>query len=115
MTPHNELRLLPWSGPDGKTCFLSTDDTGGLLSRLADQAEGAQLNVGAELLEHTREVLTDEKSDPEELRLLVRDLADALRDALRVAVSRGHRLPTPDPALRGVEDGVPRLQAAAFG
>ena len=37
MTTFNELRLLPWTGPDGKPCFLSTDDNGGHMSRLAQE------------------------------------------------------------------------------
>ncbi|MFE5595709.1 hypothetical protein [Streptomyces sp. NPDC056549] len=113
MTPHNELRLLPWSGPEGKPCFLSTDDNNGPLSRLADQTEAAQLNASAELLEHATDVLADEEVDAEELRLLTRDLAAALGDALRVATSRGHRLPTLN-AAHGSSEG-PQLPAAAFG
>ncbi|MFD3541382.1 hypothetical protein ACFWUQ_18060 [Streptomyces sp. NPDC058662] len=92
MTPHNELRLLPWSGPDGKPCFLSADDTAGYVSRLADNTEAVQLGLGAELLGYVAEVLADEEADSDELRLLVTDLAGALRDAVRVATSRGHRL-----------------------
>lgn len=113
MTPHNELRLLPWSGPDGKPCFLSTDDNGGPVSRLADTTEAAQLDAGQKLLEHAMEVIAD--ADPTELRLLARDLTEALRDTLRVAVSRGHRLHTPAPTAHGKEDEGPRLPAAAFG
>ncbi|MFJ9075623.1 hypothetical protein ACIRO3_10245 [Streptomyces sp. NPDC102278] len=94
MTPHNELRLLPWSGPDGKNCFLSADDNAGYLSRLADNTEAVQLGLGSELLDHACEVLSDEHVDPDELRLLVTDLTGALRDAVRVAASRGHRLAT---------------------
>ncbi|KOX30772.1 MULTISPECIES: hypothetical protein [unclassified Streptomyces] len=112
MTPHNELRLLPWSGPDGKPCFLSTDTSDGPVSRLADYTETTQLAVGTELLEHAQKVLIDETSDLEELRLLASDLAGALRDALRVATSRGHRLPA-TPAHEGDDEG-PRLPAAAF-
>ncbi|MEU3479176.1 hypothetical protein AB0E66_13395 [Streptomyces sp. NPDC033753] len=115
MTPHNELRLLPWSGPDGKPCFLSADDTGGPLSRLADTTEAAQLDVGRELLEHAREVIADEELGREELRLLSTDLAGALHDALRVADSRGHRLPDPAPATRTGDGEGPRLPAAASG
>ncbi|MEU4068423.1 hypothetical protein AB0F25_39560 [Streptomyces wedmorensis] len=114
MTPHNELRLLPWSGPDGKPCFLSTDETGGTLSRLADHTESAQLDAGTELLEHSVKVLADEQSDLEELRFLARDLAEALQDVLRVAISRGHRLPASDATERGGGQG-PRLSAEAFG
>ncbi|WP_371635996.1 hypothetical protein OG988_18820 [Streptomyces zaomyceticus] len=115
MTPHNELRLLPWSGPDGKPCFLSTDDTGGPLSRLADTTETAQLNVGQEILGHAMDVLADEEVETEELRLLARDLATALRDTLRVAVSRGHRLPALDPSTPIEANEGLRLSAAAFG
>ncbi|MFF5766843.1 hypothetical protein ACFY8F_30430 [Streptomyces tanashiensis] len=115
MTPHNELRLLPWSGPDGKPCFLSTDDAGGPVSRLADRTEAAQLDAAYELLEHTREVLADEESDPAELRILTTDLSGVLLDVLRVAVSRRHRNPTPNIATHSGTDATPRLSAAAFG
>ncbi|MFD8789932.1 hypothetical protein [Streptomyces vinaceus] len=94
MTPSNGLRLLPWAGPDDKPCYLSTDDAAGYLSRLADHAEDIQLETGAEFLDHALEVLADADSDPEELRLLATDLTEALRDTLRVATSRGHRLPS---------------------
>ncbi|MER5707324.1 hypothetical protein [Streptomyces sp. NPDC002122] len=115
MTPHNELRLLPWSSPDGKPCFLSTDDDGSPLSRLADTTEAAQLEVGQELLERAMEVLADAKPMPAELRLLTRDLTEALRVTLRVATSRGHRLPKPDYATLGEGEAGPRLPVAAFG
>ncbi|WP_284579352.1 hypothetical protein [Streptomyces sp. 2P-4] len=92
MTPSNELRLLPWSGPDDKPCYLSADNTISYLSRLADNTEEIQLGLGAELLAHALEVLADADSDPEELRLLATDLTGALRDAVRIATSRGHRL-----------------------
>ncbi|MFD8289149.1 hypothetical protein ACFV2B_13175 [Streptomyces lavendulae] len=92
MTPSHELRLLPWAGPDDKPCFLSTEDAAGYLSRLADNTEEIQLSLGAELLAHALEVLTAADSDPEELHLLATDLTTALRDAVRVATSRGHRI-----------------------
>ncbi|MEU6981349.1 hypothetical protein [Streptomyces sp. NPDC046371] len=114
MTPTNELRLLPWSTPDGKPCYLSTDENGGPLSRLADRTEAAQLSAGAELLEHAEEVLTDAQAEPDDLRLLAADLAGTLQDVLRVAMSRGHRLPTPDPAVERQAEG-PSLPAASFG
>ncbi|AVZ72775.1 hypothetical protein SLUN_11830 [Streptomyces lunaelactis] len=93
MTPHNELRLLPWSGQDGKPCFLSTDDAAGYLSRLADNTESVQLGLGSELLDHAHEVLAGRHADPEQLHLLAANLTNALQDAIRVATSRGHRLP----------------------
>ncbi|WP_338677571.1 hypothetical protein V1460_34800 [Streptomyces sp. SCSIO 30461] len=114
MTVHNELRLLPWSGPDGKPCFLSPATDGGYLSRLADNTEAVQLGLSAELLEHALDVLAADDAETGELRLLAFDLTGALRDILRVAESRGHRLPTasnsaPEPG----EDG-PHLPVSAF-
>ncbi|MFI5545661.1 hypothetical protein ACIA6E_18015 [Streptomyces sp. NPDC051815] len=95
MIENNELRLLPWSGPDDKPCYLSADGAAGYLSRLADNTEEIQLGLGAELLAHAADVLDDIDSDAEELRLLATDLTEALRNAVRVATSRGHRLPNP--------------------
>ncbi|MGW7085258.1 hypothetical protein ACWGH2_17445 [Streptomyces sp. NPDC054871] len=97
MTPRNELRLLPWSGPEGKPCYLSTDDSDGHMSRLADSIEAVQLGMAAELLEQAMEVLGDEDSELEALQPLLTDLTRALRDALRVATSRGHLLAVSEP------------------
>ncbi|MBN0048982.1 hypothetical protein JS756_33850 [Streptomyces actuosus] len=97
MTVPNELRLLPWSGPDGKPCYLSTDDRDGYMSRLADSIESAQLGSAAELLERSSERLDHPDADLEEMRRLTRELADALRDVLRVAISRGDLLTARDP------------------
>ncbi|WP_434744391.1 hypothetical protein [Streptomyces sp. A-14] len=109
MSAHSEMRLLPWSGPEGKPCFLGSDSENGHLSRLADDTEAIQLAVGAELLAHASEVQAAGDAEAEELRLLVTDLTGALWDVLRVAESRGHRLPTRDGGGEG-----PRLPAAAF-
>ncbi|WP_405921364.1 hypothetical protein [Streptomyces sp. NBC_00122] len=113
MTPHSELRLLPWSGPDGKPCFLSADDNAGYLSRLADNTEAVQLGLGTELLDHALQVLADKEADPDELRLLATDLSGALRDAVRVATSRGHRLPTPAPSTPEERGVTPRSPAVS--
>lgn len=100
MTPHNELRLLPWPGPEDKPCYLSTDDNSGHLSRLADNIEAEQLGMATDLLERTSETLGDEDAEPDELRYLATALTEALHEVLRVATSRGHRLPTPVPPPR---------------
>ncbi|WP_406478891.1 hypothetical protein [Streptomyces platensis] len=113
MTTHNELRLLPWSGPEGNPCYLSTEDSGGYLSRLADHTEAVQLEMAAELLEHAVDVLGD--GEPNEVRLLAMDMTEALRDVRRVAISRGHRLPLPNPPASEGGDEGPQLPAAAFG
>ncbi|MEU3407018.1 hypothetical protein ABZ766_24175 [Streptomyces sp. NPDC006670] len=95
MTAPHELRLLPWSGPDGKPCYLSTDAPDSHLSRLADNTEEIQLGLATELLAHAHELLADPEADQEELHLLATDLTNALHAAIRVANSRGHRLPRP--------------------
>jgi hypothetical protein len=96
MTTQDELRLLPWSGPEGQPCYLSTEGSG-FLSRLADNTEEMQLDTAAELLEHVLEVLGDGEGGLNELRLLATDMTGALRDVIRVAISRGHRLSLTDP------------------
>ncbi|MGX5209916.1 hypothetical protein ACWKT3_14615 [Streptomyces violaceus] len=90
MTAPNELRLLPWSGPEGKPCYLSTDANGGYMSRLADNIEAVQLGTAAELLEEASDTLVDQEVGREDLRRLAQELTGALRDVLRVAASRGH-------------------------
>ncbi|WP_225101427.1 hypothetical protein [Streptomyces sp. CoH27] len=97
MTAPNELRLLPWSGPEGKPCYLNTDDKTGYMSRLADNIEAVQLGTAAELLEHASETLDDQEAGLEDLRRLAKELTCALRDVLRVATSRGHLLVVSDP------------------
>ncbi|MFF5633576.1 hypothetical protein [Streptomyces sp. NPDC012825] len=93
MTSHDELRLLPWAGPDGKPCFLSTDDNESHLSNLADALEATYLNLAAEILNHATEVLNLPEADSEDLRAVSINLTEALCHALRVAESRGRRLP----------------------
>lgn len=97
MTPPNELRLLPWSGPGDKPCYLSTDDPDGYMSRLADNLEAIQLGTASELLEEASEALGNQDTSLDEVRCLVRELTWALRDILRVATSRGHLRATSDP------------------
>ncbi|MET8182000.1 hypothetical protein [Streptomyces sp. NPDC005336] len=86
------LRLLPWSDPDGKPCYLASDDGDSPLSRRADAIEAVQMSMGEELLRHARELLGEPKADARELRFLADRLCEALRDVLRVAESRGARL-----------------------
>ncbi|MEU5442590.1 hypothetical protein [Streptomyces griseofuscus] len=97
MTAPNELRLLPWSGSDGKPCYLSTDNKAGYMSRLADNIEAIQLGTATELLEHAADTLNAPDTDAEDLRLLAKELTGALRDVLRVATSRSHLLAVSKP------------------
>ncbi|MEU6327278.1 hypothetical protein ABZ851_08325 [Streptomyces sp. NPDC047049] len=92
------LRLLPWEGEGGKPCFLSADGTGGVLSRLADEIEAEQLCDGADVLKGAVAVLDDGKAGEHALRLALRATTQAFGNVLRVADSRGARLPVPDDA-----------------
>ncbi|MFD5951820.1 hypothetical protein ACFWAZ_38660 [Streptomyces collinus] len=89
-------RLLPWPSPEGNPCFLVTDDNGSYLSRLADELEALQLATGTDVLGHARKVLDDPASPYAEVRFAGLRLAECLTDALRVAESRGMRVPVPD-------------------
>ncbi|WP_329462031.1 hypothetical protein [Streptomyces sp. NBC_01431] len=90
-------RLLPWTSPEGKPCYLSTDGRG-YLSALADSIETVQLSMGHEVLEYARAASAPgaKTLSATEYRWLACRLAEALADALRVADSRGQRLPDPE-------------------
>ncbi len=90
MRTPNELRLLPWSGPGDKPCYLSTDDPDGI--------EAVQLGTASELLEEASEGLDNQDASLDEMRCLVKELTGALRDILRVATSRGRLRATSDPS-----------------
>ncbi|SNB91105.1 MULTISPECIES: hypothetical protein [unclassified Streptomyces] len=96
MTTPNELRLLPWSGPGDKPCYLSTDDPDGYMSRLADSIEATQLGTASDLLEEVSEAIDNQDTSLDEMRCLARELTGALRDVYRVATSRGQLWATSD-------------------
>ncbi|MCF6523088.1 hypothetical protein HOY81_08265 [Streptomyces sp. JJ36] len=103
------LRLLPWATPDGRPCFLSTDDDAGLLSSLADAVEEEQMRDGAVALTEAEAVLDDPAAGSLTLRLALKRTGGALGDVLRIADSRGGRLPVPcdDPGPTGANGPVP--------
>lgn len=86
-------RLLPWTTPEGTPCYLSTDDPHSRLSRLADGLEAELLESAEFVLSEAGPLLADETSGPRELRFTGVQLAAALTDVLRIAKSRGARLP----------------------
>ncbi|MEU9339075.1 hypothetical protein AB0D49_39030 [Streptomyces sp. NPDC048290] len=88
-TPGRALRLLPWVSPEGKPSYLIGGVPGGRVSRLADAAEEIQLAIGALLVGHAEELLPDAPAS--DVRFLAERLTEALRDALRIAESRGCR------------------------
>ncbi|CAL9504223.1 hypothetical protein [Streptomyces griseomycini] len=86
------LRLLPWTTPEGKPCYLSTDSDRSLVSRIADDVEAAQLRSGEEVLGGARAVLADGKAGERAVRFALVRAVECLEDVLRVAVSRGQRI-----------------------
>ncbi|MET9824423.1 hypothetical protein ABZ038_22925 [Streptomyces sp. NPDC006349] len=87
------LRLLPWLSPDGKRCFLAPGDGSGFVSRLADETETRQLAEGMDVCRSAHRVLGDPLTPNAEVRYTAIRLTECLADALRVAESRGRRLP----------------------
>ncbi|WP_326594643.1 hypothetical protein [Streptomyces brevispora] len=85
------VRLLPWTGSEGKPCYVFGDGTG-YVSRMADGIEGVQLGMADDLLGHAADLLADRKVTGAELHFLASRLTESLRDVKRVAVSRGSRL-----------------------
>ncbi|WJY40127.1 hypothetical protein QT196_24200 [Streptomyces sp. P9-2B-2] len=100
------LRLLPWSSPDGKPCYLVGEGTG-YVSQVADDIECVQLGMADDILGHAEDMLTGRQVTNRELRFLARGLTDCLRDVRRVAESQGARLRSVDrsPADEGGNEG----------
>jgi hypothetical protein len=64
----HELRLLPWTTPDGSPCYLGPGSDHSKLSRLADDLEAAQLGSGEQVLVGARAVLADPGADERAVR-----------------------------------------------
>jgi hypothetical protein len=91
------LRLLPWSGPEGTPAHLVTDGTASPLSRLADEVEAQQIETATVIRELALSMIVDlENPTPDEVRFLVRRLCESITDLLRIAESRGDRIPPYD-------------------
>jgi hypothetical protein len=95
------VRLLPWSSPDGKPCYVSTDGAGPV-TRVADHIESAQLAMAVQLLGHAADMLPDHRTTATQLRFLAARMAETLHDVHRIAESRGARLPAPGYDVFGV-------------
>ncbi|MFJ2258481.1 hypothetical protein ACIOKD_09025 [Streptomyces sp. NPDC087844] len=87
------LRLLPWTTPEGAPCYLSTDDSGSRLSRMADELEADLLDSAEFVLTQAKPLLAERGVGGPGVALHGVRLAEALGDALRIAASRGARLP----------------------
>ncbi|MGP3773530.1 hypothetical protein ACTWJ8_22230 [Streptomyces sp. SDT5-1] len=86
-------RLLPWPGENGCAAYLVTDNPDGHLSRLADRIEYEQLADAREVLALSRGLLVNADVATVELRFIARRLTESLSQTLRIADSRGARLP----------------------
>ncbi|MFI5674770.1 hypothetical protein [Streptomyces cellulosae] len=107
-----QLRLLPWSGPEGKPCYLAGEGTG-YLSRLADNMESSQIGLAGDLIQEARRVLNERQWTQGELHLLVVHLTEALANVRRIAVSRGECLPSPPyEDLDAIDDEDDELDAS---
>ncbi|MEV5015175.1 hypothetical protein AB0K79_11375 [Streptomyces sp. NPDC053782] len=83
--------MLPWSGSEGKPCYLLTDGDGPL-SRIADVVEATHLDMAEDLLDHAAAPLADARATPEQLRFMLHRVREAVTEVHRVAESRGMRL-----------------------
>ncbi|MBZ4321481.1 hypothetical protein [Streptomyces huiliensis] len=101
-----DLRLLPWASFGNKPLYLSGSSHNSVLSRMADVVEEEQLALADDLLGSVEHAANDPDDDTERMYYLVSPLAMALRDVLRVAVSRGVRL-----AARAQEGGATAVPA----
>ncbi|MFE2540897.1 hypothetical protein [Actinacidiphila glaucinigra] len=89
------LRLLPWTGPDGKPTYTPDDNPEGMIARLADRMEREQLTAASDLLGLARQMLAGtEPLTPDQSRFIVARLCNVLSNTLQVAESRGMRLTT---------------------
>lgn len=79
------MRLLPWTGAEGKPCYLLSDGAGPV-ARLADTV---QLDMADCLLDHAADMLADHRATPAQLRFLLARMCEALSDVRRIADSRG--------------------------
>ncbi|MEU1595407.1 hypothetical protein ABZ468_21670 [Streptomyces sp. NPDC005708] len=97
MSQTNHLRLLPWSGPEGKPAHLITDGTETYLARLADRAEAQMIETAAVILGLTKPMIEESANLPaHELRWAARRLIESLTDVLNICESRGQRIPPYD-------------------
>jgi hypothetical protein len=63
---------------------------------LADNLEAVQLGMAEDLLGYVQRIVAENEPADTELRVIVTRLSEALRDAPRVAESRGNRIPPPE-------------------
>ena len=94
MSQTSHVRLLPWSGPEGKPAHLVTNGTASPLSLLADEIESQQIETAVVIVSLARPMVEDHANLAiDELRWIARRLIESLTDVLNIAESRGQRIP----------------------
>ncbi|MCE7082184.1 hypothetical protein [Streptomyces sp. ST2-7A] len=83
---------------------LPARDAAGRESRLLHRVEEVQLDTALVLLGHAADMVDDRRVTDDQLRYLVRRMAEALREVHRVAEARGARLPAFPPVGKGEGD-----------
>ncbi|WRZ90021.1 hypothetical protein OHB54_13670 [Streptomyces sp. NBC_01007] len=90
----SRMRLLPWTGPEGKRAHLITDGGPTTLSLLADKIERQQIETASVIVELARPMVAAEANlTADELRWIASRLIESLTDLLNIAESRGERIP----------------------
>lgn len=93
-TESSVIRLLPWSGPEGKKAHLVTDGTPTPLSLLADTIESQQIETAAAIVVLARPMVGEDATlTADELRWICSRLIESLTEVLNIAESRGQRIP----------------------
>ncbi|GGV87049.1 hypothetical protein GCM10015535_36020 [Streptomyces gelaticus] len=94
MAERSVVRLLPWSGPEGKPAHLITNGTASMLSLLADKIENQQIETATVIVELARPMVGEEaKLTADVLRWIAGRLIESLTDLLNIAESRAQRIP----------------------
>ncbi|OEV30299.1 hypothetical protein AN219_11750 [Streptomyces nanshensis] len=90
------LRLLPWPSPNGGPSYTPDDLPAGVIARMADEMEDCQERSARFVLKLSREMLElseERELTMDEAKYVINRLCESLGDVLRVAESRGDRLP----------------------
>lgn len=98
------MRLLPWTGEDGRPSYVLGDGTG-YVSRMADAVECVQLDMADDLLGHAADLLGEPDATGAELHFLASRLTESLTAVKRVAESRGSRLAVSTPPSDTMSSG----------
>ncbi|MGW7261565.1 hypothetical protein [Streptomyces sp. NPDC054834] len=99
------MRRLPWTGPAGSAEYAAPGEG---VDHIADRTEAHIISTGRSDAAYALTMAERPEVSSDELRLLVRKLASAVRDVASVAELRGERLNEPSygPAARALETAL---------